>query len=156
MAERFEDGRLHFGSDLSENIKKGDENYLALLDEADEYVRKFGLDLPPEPEARVFAPDPACLLDPIVSLDLAREGISAIIWATGYVQDYSWIKLDAFDDRGRPKHQRGVSIESGLYFLGLPWQSRRGSSFLWGVWHDARHVSDIIKIQRAYRAYRPF
>ena len=155
-AERFEDGRLHFGSDLSENIKKGDENYLALLDEADEYVRKFGLDLPPEPEARVFAPDPACLSDPIVSLDLAREGISAIIWATGYVQDYSWIKLDAFDDRGRPKHQRGVSIESGLYFLGLPWQSRRGSSFLWGVWHDARHVSDIIKIQRAYRAYRPF
>ena len=36
-----------------------------------------------------------------------------------------------------PIHQRGVSVEPDIYFLGLPWQSRRGSTFLWGVWHDA-------------------
>ena len=38
-------------------------------------------------------------------------------------------------------------------FLGLPWQSRRGSSFIWGVWHDARHVADQIAIQASYAAY---
>ena len=37
--------------------------------------------------------------------------------------------------QGRPRHHRGVSSEPGVYFLGLPWQSRRGSSFIWGVWH---------------------
>jgi putative flavoprotein involved in K+ transport len=46
-----------------------------------------------------------------------------------------------------------VSAEPGLYFLGLPWQSRRGSSFIWGVWHDARYLADQITIQRNYTAY---
>lgn len=61
--------------------------------------------------------------------------------------------LDAFDDRGAPVHQRGVSIEPDVYFLGLPWQSRRGSTFLWGVWHDAKHIADQIATQRAYLDY---
>jgi putative flavoprotein involved in K+ transport len=41
-----------------------------------------------------------------------------------------------------------------VYFLGLPWQSRRGSSFIWGVWHDAKYVADQIAIQRSYLEYR--
>jgi putative flavoprotein involved in K+ transport len=68
--------------------------------------------------------------------------------------DYSWLKVDAFDAAGKPRHQRGVSSESGIYFLGLPWQSRRGSSFIWGVWHDAKYVADHIAIQRQYLEYR--
>jgi putative flavoprotein involved in K+ transport len=48
-----------------------------------------------------------------------------------------------------------VSAEPGVYFLGLPWQSRRGSSFIWGVWHDARYVADHIATQNGYLAYRP-
>ncbi|HBS98997.1 MAG TPA: FAD-dependent oxidoreductase, partial [Citreicella sp.] len=55
--------------------------------------------------------------------------------------------------QGHPRHQRGVSPESGIYFLGLPWQSRRGSSFIWGVWHDARHVADHIATRRSYMDY---
>jgi putative flavoprotein involved in K+ transport len=70
------------------------------------------------------------------------------------VADYSWVQVDAFDANGKPRHQRGVSNESGLYFLGLPYQSRRGSSFIWGVWHDAKFVADQIVIQRQYLSYR--
>ena len=73
-----------------------------------------------------------------------------MLWATGYTPDYSWLDIDTFDAKGNPVHQRGVSPEPGVYFLGLPWQSRRGSSFIWGVWHDARFVADQIAIQRAY------
>lgn len=153
--EGFSAGTMTFADDLSANIKRGDANYLSLLDEADAYVERFGLDLPFEPEARVFAPDPASMTSPIRQLNLAQAGIGTVLWATGYDRDYAWIELDAFDENGRPKHQRGVSVEPGLYFLGLPWQSRRGSSFLWGVWHDARHVADIISIQRSYGAYQP-
>ncbi len=40
-----------------------------------------------------------------------------------------------------------------MYFLGLPWLSRRGSSFIWGVWHDAGYVADHITTQRGYLAY---
>ena len=151
----FKDGVMHFATDLADNIAKGNANTLSVLDEADAYVVRNGLDLPEEPEARIVGPDPKCVTDPILALNLAESGITSIIWATGFALDYSWLKVDAFDDDGKPRHQRGVSAEPGIYFLGLPWQSRRGSSFIWGVWHDARYLADQISIQRQYRAYSP-
>jgi len=151
----YEDGVLAIAPDLRANIAAGDANYLSVLDEADAYVLRNGLDLPEEPEAHVIGPDPESLTHPILSLDLKDAGITSIVWATGFALDYSWLQIDpeAFDERGRPIHQRGVSAEPGIYFLGLPWQSRRGSSFLWGVWHDARYIADQIGIQRGYAAY---
>ena len=153
--QSYEDGVMHFATDLANNIAHGDAYYLSVLDEADAYVARNGLDLPEEPEARNPGPDPKCVTDPILELNLAEAGITSIIWATGFALDYSWLKVDAFDAAGKPKHHRGVSAEPGVYFLGLPWQSRRGSSFIWGVWHDARFLADQISIQRQYQAYEP-
>ncbi|MEP3783268.1 NAD(P)/FAD-dependent oxidoreductase [Ascidiaceihabitans sp.] len=150
----YADGTLSFAGDVKTNIDAGDANYLGMLDAADAYASAMGLDLPPEPEAREMYPDPDSLTNPIDRIDFAKETITTIIWATGYKQDFGWLKVDAFDDKGAPIHQRGVSKEPGVYFLGLPWQSRRGSTFLWGVWHDAKFVADQIGIQRAYADYR--
>ena len=55
LTKSFEDGVLSFAPDLAENIARGDANYLSLLDEADAYVARNGLDLPEEPEARVIS-----------------------------------------------------------------------------------------------------
>jgi putative flavoprotein involved in K+ transport len=154
LTKSFVDGKVTFESDLAANIAQGDENYLALLNAADAYIARNNLDLPEEPEARHMLPDPQCVSDPILELDLAAAGINSIVWATGYAVDYSWLKVNAFDANGKPQHQRGVSAEPGVYFLGLPWLSRRGSSFIWGVWHDARHIADHIATQRKYLAYR--
>jgi putative flavoprotein involved in K+ transport len=88
-------------------------------------------------------------------LDLAAAGVNSIVWATGFTTDYAWLDVDAFDDSGKPEHRRGVTAEPGVYFLGLPWLSRRGSSFIWGVWHDAKFLADQIAIQRSYRDYQP-
>jgi putative flavoprotein involved in K+ transport len=151
----FDNGTLHFASDLGANIKSGDTNYLSLLDEADDYIASNGLDLPEEPDARILGPDPEGVTNPITEVNLADAGITSIVWATGFAFDYSWLQVDAFDESGRPKHQRGVSSEPGVYFLGLPWQSRRGSSFIWGVWHDAKYLADQILIQRSYLADVP-
>jgi len=150
----FEDGTMRFATDLGANIAAGDANYLSLLDEADAYVTRMGLDLPQEPEARELGPLPACVTEPVVELDLAGAGVRSIIWATGFAVDYSWLQVDAFDADGKPNHRRGVSSEPGVYFLGLPWLSRRGSSFIWGVWHDARYLADHIATQRSYLAYQ--
>lgn len=151
----FAEGKLEFADDLNKNLKRGDANYLSVLDEADEYVRRNGIDLPEEPEARVIAADPACVTDPIRALDLEAAGIKSIIWATGFTQDFSWLKVNAFDSDGLPKHIRGVSNEPGIYFLGLPWLASRASSFLYGVWFDAKYIADQILTQRRYRAYQP-
>lgn len=142
--ERFDDGVLHFAPDLNRNIAMGDADYLAVLDEADAYTRHHGLVLPEDPEARRIDPDPPCMTDPIRALNLNEAGIGAIVWATGYARDFGWLKLDAFDGCGNPTHENGVSIVPGLYFLGLPWLTNRSSSFIWGVWNDAKRLADHI------------
>jgi putative flavoprotein involved in K+ transport len=143
---------IRFNADLGENITHGDSTYLSLLDEADAYVADTGLDLPLQPEARELGPLPSGAVE---ALDLADAGVTSVIWATGFTVDYSWLGVDAFDADGKPRHRRGVSSEPGVYFLGLPWLSRRGSSFIWGVWHDARYLADHIATQRGYLAYAP-
>lgn len=149
----FDDGVATFEPDLADNLARGDENYLALLDAADAYVTRNGLDLPQEPEARQMLPNPDCVTNPLRELDLAEAGVTTIMWATGFTTDFSWLEVDAFDENGRPRHQRGVSSEPGIYFLGLPWLSCRGSSFIWGVWHDAMHIADHIARQHSYLSY---
>ena len=135
------DGTLQFLPNLAKNIALGDANYLSMLSAADAYVAQKGLDLPKEPEAHRIAPDPPCMLNPALELNLASAGITTIIWATGYALDFDWLKLPAFDEKGRPAHQRGISIVPGLYFLGLAWLARRASPFIWGVWHDADYLA---------------
>jgi putative flavoprotein involved in K+ transport len=143
-ADRYQDGALHLLPNLTINVSRGDANYLSVLAAADAYVREKGLDFPEEPEAHRIAPDPQCMTHPILQLNLAAAGITSIIWATGYAQDFGWLEVDTFDAKGRPAHQRGVSVVPGLYFLGLSWLSRRASAFIWGVWHDAEYLAGHI------------
>jgi putative flavoprotein involved in K+ transport len=145
MAQAFEGGAARFAPDLTAKVAAGDRSYLSILDAADAYVEKEGLDLPPEPQAREMAPDPDCLTNPVLKLDLADAGIGSIVWATGYALDFGWLDVDAFDTKGRPVHARGVSKTPGLYFLGLAWLSRRASAFIWGVWHDAEYLAGHIE-----------
>ncbi|MEM7240364.1 MAG: NAD(P)/FAD-dependent oxidoreductase, partial [Pseudomonadota bacterium] len=116
MTRTFKDGVLSFAPDLAENIAHGDSNYLSMLDRADAYAALNGLDLPQEPEARRPMPDVDCVTDPLLDLDLAHAGVTSIVWATGYALDYSWLNVDVFDQRGQPRHHRGISSESGIYF----------------------------------------
>ncbi|OED37551.1 FAD-dependent oxidoreductase [Chromatiales bacterium (ex Bugula neritina AB1)] len=155
LTDSYNDGTVYFAADLADNIAEGDANYLSLLQEADAYIERNGLDLPLEPQAHHIDADPACVANPIRELNLKEAGITSVIWATGYSVDYRWLKADVFHDNGKPIHERGVSGESGIYFLGLPWQSRRGSAFIWGVWHDAKYLADQIAKQKSYINYRP-
>src|SRR5262245_46839586 len=74
--------------------------------------------------------------------------VDAVIWATGYRPEYSWISLPVFDDDGRPRHRRGVTDVPGLYFLGLTWQYTRGSALLGWVKDDAVFIAREIEAQR--------
>ncbi|MBV7507665.1 NAD(P)/FAD-dependent oxidoreductase [Bacillus sp. sid0103] len=80
--------------------------------------------------------------------DQSSVKVENIIWATGFLPNYSWIDIPhLFDDHGHVKHNRGVTEIEGLYFLGLPWQQRRGSALLFGVGDDAeflyQHISNL-------------
>jgi putative flavoprotein involved in K+ transport len=154
LTTTYENGVLKFADDLERNIARGDANYLSVLMEADEFISQNNLDLPLEPEAHVLGPMPDSAVNPIREIDLATAGITTILWATGYSVDYGWLQVPkALTESGKPQHQRGVSNASGVYFLGQAWLSRRGSAFIWGVWHDAKFLADQIQIQRSYKSY---
>jgi len=70
--------------------------------------------------------------------------VEAVIWATGYRPDYSWIKLPVLDEGGRLRHRRGVTGVPGLYFLGLTWQHTRGSALIGWVRDDAEFIAERI------------
>ena len=153
LTRTYKDGVIEFEEGLARNVAEGDRAYFDVLREADAYIEQNGLPFAPEPEAWELLPDPDCLKEPIMSLDLAKAGITTILWATGFTFDYSWLKVNAFDEKGAPFHKRGISAESGIYFLGLPNLVNRASSFIYGVWHDAKYIADHIALQDAYMSY---
>jgi putative flavoprotein involved in K+ transport len=68
----------------------------------------------------------------------------AVIWATGFALDHSFVQVPVFDENGRLEHRRGVTAVPGLYFLGLPWQHTRGSALLGWVKDDAQYIAAAI------------
>ena len=76
--------------------------------------------------------------------DGSEVEVDAVIWATGYRPDFSWINLPLFDDAGRLRHRRGVTDVAGLYFLGLSWQHTRGSALIGWVKDDAEFIAERI------------
>jgi putative flavoprotein involved in K+ transport len=84
--------------------------------------------------------------DVVFTNDGAALDVAAVIWATGYRPDFSWIDAPVFDAAGLPLHERGVTPVSGLYFLGLPWQHTRGSSLIGWVGRDAEFLAERIAL----------
>ena len=76
--------------------------------------------------------------------DGSELDVNAVIWATGYRADYSWIDPPVVDDDGRLRHRRGVTDSPGLYFLGLTWQHTRGSALIGWVKDDAEFIAERI------------
>jgi len=69
--------------------------------------------------------------------------VDNVIWATGFHYDHRWIDIPGvIDGNNDIIHQRGVTPIEGLYFLGLPWQYRRGSALLLGVHQDAQFLAE--------------
>jgi len=80
------------------------------------------------------------------------EGLEpgAVIWATGFRPDQSWIGAPVFGEDGRVAHTRGVTAAPGLYFVGLSWQHTRGSALLGWVGDDAEFIARQIDTFRPH------
>lgn len=80
--------------------------------------------------------------DQIIFKDHSKVEVNNVIWSTGFKPDYNWIRIPLnFNEKGMPIHRRGVTSVKGLYFIGLPWQYRRGSALLQGVGEDAKYLA---------------
>lgn len=74
-----------------------------------------------------------------------EEEISAVVWATGYHDDATWVHIPGVvDSKGSFIEAKGASPVPGLYFVGRSWQSTRGSALLLGVGRDAEKIAEMI------------
>jgi putative flavoprotein involved in K+ transport len=69
------------------------------------------------------------------------DDIDAVVWASGFRSDYSWLDVPGTWDGAQVHQTRGRSRTPGLWFIGLPWQHTRGSALLGFVGDDAAWVA---------------
>jgi putative flavoprotein involved in K+ transport len=129
--------RVRLGEDLAVTTRAADERLRGLLRRIDEFAERAGT----AAEAVHAQPiRPARVTGPFAEVDLVRAGIRVIIWATGYRRAYPWLHVPVLDDAGDVKHVNGTTAAPGLHVVGMRWQTRRSSTFLDGVRHDAAVV----------------
>jgi len=131
--------RVHFADDLVESTIAADMKLARLLLRIDEHVERQGL------AGIVGAPEPfrrVDLEDGPGSIDLPTSDIRTVLWATGFVRRYPWLRVPVLDAEGEILHDRGVTRSPGLYVMGLRLLRRRNSSFIDGQKTDARELAE--------------
>src|SRR5688572_26795591 len=138
--------KLALAPDLDDNLAKGDEWLANYKKTVDDYIAKNKLDVPEQSASESSPSLEGSASAPILELDLRAAGITSIIWATGFGNDYDWLKLPLLDERGEPSHERGVTQFPGIYFLGLRWLYKQKSAFLsyGGPAEDAAYLAEQI------------
>lgn len=137
--------RLRFAGDLARTTAAADAKLARLLGRIDDFVDLWGL------ERLVDAPEPPAPIElkaSAVDLDLNREQIATVVWATGFRRLYPWLRVPVLDHTGEVVHSGGVTAVPGLYVVGLQFLRRRSSSFLDGVGKDADALAEHIAVHR--------
>ncbi|HMN98337.1 MAG TPA: NAD(P)-binding domain-containing protein [Miltoncostaeaceae bacterium] len=136
--QTIRDRRLLFSGSLRNVCALADLKLERLLDTLDAWALETGVDAPPpERFPRTAVPD-----DPVTELDLARDGIRSVLWATGYRAELSWLEAPVLNPRGRLIHDGGVTRVPGLYLMGMPFLRRRKSTLIDGADADARDLTE--------------
>lgn len=87
--------------------------------------------------------------DTFIFDDKSSLNVPNVVWATGFKANYHWLQIsNALQENGQPEHIKGITKIKGLYFLGLPWQTRRGSALLQGVADDAKCIAQHIQVTK--------
>ena len=134
--------RISLASDLKENLAEADQFERDFTQEVDDYIKFEGLDNPPEDLEELTDGFEA---DEILEINANQEGITSVIWATGFTFDFNWIKLPVFDEDGYPIQNCGVSKYLGLYFVGMNFICTGSSGLLAGVGRDAKYIARKIQ-----------
>jgi putative flavoprotein involved in K+ transport len=136
---------LGFADDLKADLDNADAVAEGIKDAIDTHIAACGIQAPEEGRyTPPWEPDD----DHPRTLDLREAGVTAVLWATGFVRDHRWIEVPVFDGRGYPMHWRGATTCPGLYFLGLPWQHSWGSGRFEAVGRDAEFLAGHIDASR--------
>ena len=132
---------VSFADDLIASAAAADLKMAEILTRIDRYIDLVGM---PAEDAEPFRPTWPAATGAPERLDLSAEGITTVLWATGYRRAYPWLRVPVLDRSGEIMHDGGFTPAFGLYVLGMNFQRRRNSSFIDGVGADACTIADHI------------
>jgi putative flavoprotein involved in K+ transport len=140
--EGFAGSHALLGSGLEASIADADARLRRLLGRIDDHIDSRA-------DAHAFAPRehvaPIKPPSPVRTIDLVAEGISTIVWATGFRRHYPWLRIpEVIDGDGGIRHDRGRTAVPGLFVLGMRWQYRMTSHQIGGVGADAAFLAEEI------------
>jgi len=135
-------GKAGFSGDLAHTTSASHMRMLRLLDRIDACIESGGFDAPPDDGA---ARVPFFAAAEPLTIDLLRARIRSVVWATGYVRHYPWLKVPVLDSRGEIVHRGGVATAPGLFVLGLTFLRRRRSHFIDGCGVDAVEIAGHVR-----------
>lgn len=133
----YDGDNLIFQPNLNANLKTADDTYNNINARIDQWIEKQGIETAEGPS--VYSPVWE-VPEERTSLNLAESGITSIIWCIGFRPYFGWLDAPVFNGQGHPKHERGVTAQPGLYFIGLPWLHTWGSGRFSGVKQDAEYL----------------
>jgi putative flavoprotein involved in K+ transport len=152
----IDSGTLILGDEAASHVHFADEFSGRVKNDIDAYLARLNITPPPLEDDPADVPDPeAQCVSALRQLSLQESNIGTVIWATGFTGDFSWIHLPVLDDQNRPIHERGVSPERGLYFIGFPWLNSRKSGIIYGIEEDAHFIAESIREQLASLSASP-
>jgi putative flavoprotein involved in K+ transport len=139
------DGTMAVASNANEVLDEADAGFAGFLTAAREFAAA-------NPDMELAEEEPAqsaglpATVPEVESLDLRRENVAAVVWATGYDYDYGWLRAPVLDAHGGPLQQRGLTSTPGLCFLGLHWMHTFKSGTLSGVGRDAEYLAEHLEL----------
>jgi len=135
--------KIQFADDLGDSVDFGDFLFGFFKKWVENYCSTQSIRAP-----ELAIPQPM-RIETRTELDIAKEGITTVIWTTGYRPDYGWVKFPIFDDMGFPIQTDGATQIPGLYFMGVHWMRKGKSAILYGVGEDAEIVArNIVENRR--------
>jgi len=135
------DNTANFASDVNQILQSADQAYTDFIASANALNAS---EVEPLRRAEDIAALDSRELQTAETVNLFEENITSVIWATGHQYDFDWVQLPILESGGKPIHQRGVTSQRGVYFLGLHWMHTFESGLLSGVGEDAAYIADHI------------
>jgi putative flavoprotein involved in K+ transport len=133
---------VHFDGDLCVTTTRAHERLIKTLQRVDAHIDSNNVSAS---ESEIGNVRSIIMNSVPETLNLAREGITSVVWATGYRRDYSWLHVPVVNAHGEVIHDGGITPLPGLYIVGLSFLRRRRSAFIDGCAIDAAEIANVMQ-----------
>lgn len=143
--DNVDENNVYFQSNAAMHIKFADEFSKKVKEMIDGFIQKTQVRAEQaEPDEADKPDENASSASSLSALNFESDKIGSVIWCTGFTGDYDYVRLPVFDKEGNLKHNDGLPMVPGLYFLGYPWLRGRKSLLIFGICEDAKYAADTI------------